>query len=140
MKRKTNWRPLLAAYVESVAHTPFAWGSHDCALFAAGAVEAMTGEDIAKGFRGRYTTLAGGLRLLKKSGHNTHADLATSLFEEVHPSQAQVGDLAAIEVDGGMALGVVQGERIYVIGPGESRLGTVALRQAARAFRVPFTD
>lgn len=140
MKRKPNWRTLLAAYVEQVAHKPFAWGEHDCALFAAGAVEAMTGEDIAAGYRGRYKTLAGGRRMLKRKGFDTHADLAASLFEVVHPSSAQVGDLAAIEVEGGMALGVVQGERIYVIGPDESRIGTVALSQAARAFRVPFIE
>jgi len=34
---------------------PFAWGSHDCALFSANGIEAMTGVDIASEFRGIYT-------------------------------------------------------------------------------------
>lgn len=140
MKRYSFWRTALADYVQGVAHKPFVWGEHDCALFAAGAVQAMTGEDFAAGFRGRYKTLAGGLRLLKKAGHDSHADMAASLFEEVHRSRAMVGDIAAIEIEGGIALGIVQGERIYVLRPGEDGIGTLPLRDAARCFRVPFTD
>lgn len=136
--RKHDWRVALENYLLSVWREPFQWGRHDCALFAAGAVEAMTGDDPAADYRGRYTTLLGGLRLLKKSGHANHADFAASLFEEIHPSMAQVGDLAAIKVDddGLYALGIVQGSRIYVLRPGEAGIGTVDLLDAERAFRV----
>ncbi|WP_113154788.1 hypothetical protein [Nitratireductor sp. OM-1] len=137
MKRRSFWRPSLADYFSQVQGRPFAWGSFDCALFAAGAVEAMTGVDFAKGYRGAYTTLAGGLRLLRTEGFETHADFAAAHLTEIHPSKAQVGDIAAIAVsDAGLfALGVVQGARIIFLRP-EGGLGTTDLLQAERAFRV----
>ena len=139
MKRYSFWRTALTDYVQTVASEPFRWGEHDCALFAAGAVRSMTGEDFAARYRGKYKTLRGGLGLLKKAGFADHAEMAASLFEEIHPSQAMVGDIAAVEEDGAVALGVVQGELIYVLRPDEG-LATVPLLRAARAFRVPFTD
>ncbi|WP_309086380.1 DUF6950 family protein [Chelativorans sp.] len=138
IRRLPDWRGRLFAYVEEVARKPFTWGHHDCALFAAGAVEAMTGHDIAAPFRARYKTLPGGMRLLKRKGSRDHAEYAASIFEEIHPSHAQVGDLAAIDDDGHIALGVVQGARIYVLRPEARGIGTVELLHAARAFRVPF--
>lgn len=139
MRRYSYWRTALADYVQRSAGRPFVPGDHDCALFAAGAVAAMTGEDFGADYRGRYKTLAGGYRLLKKRGFDNHADLAASIFEEIHPSHAMVGDLAAINGDGGISLGVVQGEGVYVLSP-EGRIGTVPLLSATRAFRVPFPN
>jgi len=138
IKRYPDWRTRLSAYLYEVAHKPFQWGEHDCALFAAGAVHAMTGEDFAADYRGKYKTLIGGLRKLRKSGFADHAEMAASLFEECHPSSAHVGDLAAIETEQGIALGVVQGQRIYVLRPDQAGIGTVALLDAKRAFHVPF--
>lgn len=139
MKRYSFWRTALADYLQRVSSRPFVPGEHDCALFAAGGVEAMTSEDFGAGYRGRYKTLAGGYRLLKKRGFESHADLAASIFEEIHPSHAMVGDIAAVNGDGGIALGIVQGEGVYVLSP-EGRIDTVPLLNAIRAFRVPFTD
>lgn len=139
MRRYSYWRTALADYLHRVSGEPFVPGRHDCALFAAGAVDAMTGEDFAADYRGRYKTLAGGYRLLKKRGFESHADLAASIFEEIHPSHAMVGDIAAVNGDGGIALGIVQGEGVYVLSP-EGRIDTVPLLNAIRAFRVPFTD
>jgi hypothetical protein len=138
MKRYSFWRTALFNYAQAVAAKPFQWGEHDCALFAAGAVQAMTGEDFAAGYRGRYSTLTGGLRHLRKAGYADHAAMAEALMEEVHPSLAQIGDVAAIDVEGHIALGIFQGERIYVLRPGADGIGTVSRLSAARAFRVPF--
>ncbi|MNL80509.1 hypothetical protein D3C87_2073860 [compost metagenome] len=54
----------------------------------------------------------------------------------IHPSEARVGDIAAIDVGGpiGHALGVVNGERIFVLG--ETGIGTVDLLKAAMCFKV----
>jgi hypothetical protein len=136
--RLPDWRVRLHAYLHEVWHRPFLWSEHDCATFTAGGVLAMTGEDFGAPYRGKYKTLAGGLRMLKKHGFETHADLAASLFEEIHPSMAQVGDLAAVKVDdaGFYALGIVQGSRIYVLRPETAGIGTVDLLDAERAFRV----
>lgn len=138
MTRLSFWRPALAEYVNGCMSKPFAWGEHDCALFAAGAVLAMTGEDMAAPYRGHYKTLRGGLGLLKRKGFANHAELAASVFEEIHPSHAAVGDIAAIKIeDSGLyALGLVNGPRIFVCRPDSLGLGTVDLLSAERAFRV----
>jgi len=44
-RRRETWARDLEAYMAEVRDVPFAWGSHDCCTFAAGAVEAMTGEN-----------------------------------------------------------------------------------------------
>ena len=112
-QRLPNWRPRLAEYVATTADRPFAPGDHDCALFVAGAVAAMTGEDPAEGFKARYTTIKGGLRVLR----------------------AGVGDIAVVDGDDGLpALGIVQGEAIYVLHP--TGLALLPLTRARRAFRV----
>jgi len=138
IKRYADWRTRLSVYLHEVAHKPFQWGEHDCALFAAGAVQAMTGEDFASDHRAKYKTLIGGLRRLKQVGFADHAEMAASIFDECHPSSAHVGDLAAIETDEGIALGVVQGQRIFVLRPDQASIGTVALLDAKRTFHVPF--
>lgn len=135
MIRLPNWRSAMSAYVDASRRRAFEPGGFDCALFFAGAVEAMTGLDPAAGFRGRYSTLAGGQRLLKKAGFANHVDMASKSLREIHPSQAAIGDGAAFELDGGWSLGLVNGERVFVLMP-ETGLGTLGLLDAKRAFRV----
>lgn len=135
--RLPDWHSRLSDYIDAVRRTPFAYGRHDCALFAAGAVEAMTGVDPSVELRGKYKTLGGGLRQLKRLGFADHGEFAAFLFEEVHPSHAQIGDIAAIDLGGGaIALGVVQGARIFVLRPDVQGMATVDLLTASKAFRV----
>jgi hypothetical protein len=131
--RRADWRARLTEYVVSMQGARFEPGRLDCALFAAGAVEAMTGEDHAHGLRG-YRTLAGGYRKLQERGHGDHVALVASLFAEVPPSFAQAGDLAVVPGDDGPALGVIQGEHVYVMRP--DGLGLVSRLSCERAFRV----
>lgn len=135
MRRLPDWQPRLAAFLEDAGRLPFAEGRHDCALFAAGAVAAMTGEDPAAGWRGRYRTTRGGLRVLRAAGHRDHLALAAALFEGIPPAFARMGDLAAVPGQGGPALGVVQGEGVFVLTP--AGMGLVPLTAATAAWRLP---
>lgn len=133
--RLPDWRVRLGEYMARVAYLPFRPGQHDCALFAAGAVEAMTGTDLAAAWRGRYRRLEDGQAALRDAGFASHVDLAARLFPEVLPSFAQAGDLAVFEADGGAeALGVVQGGAAYVLRP--EGLAIVSRLHMQRAFRV----
>ncbi len=132
--RLPDWKPRLIAWLSEVVRAPFRFGQHDCALFAAGAVQAMTGRDPAARFRGRYRTLRGGLRILRAAGFDDHIALAASQFAEVHVSRAAPGDLAVVPTTEGDALGLVQGEAVYVLMP--TGLGMVPMTLASRAFRV----
>jgi hypothetical protein len=131
--RRADWQARLTDYVISVQGASFRPGRLDCALFAAGAVRAMTGRDHARGFRG-YRTLAGGARRLQARGFEDHVALVAARLEEVPPAFAQAGDLAVIPTGEGPALGIVQGEQVYVMRP--DGLGLVSRLDAARAFRV----
>ncbi len=136
MTRKADWYSSLSTYIDGAFRKPFAYGEFDCTLFAAGAVEAMTGVNLYADFLGRYRTLRGGMLQLKKLGFDNQVDYVASLFAEVHPAMAQVGDIAVIHTEIGPGLGIVQGARIYVTQPGALGLGLVDLLRASRAFRV----
>lgn len=134
MMRQPDWHARLVEYLHGARVRPFQFGQHDCSLFAADCVAAMTGNDMAADWRGRYSTMRGGLRVLRKAGFDDHIALAASRFPEVAPLMAQPGDLAVVPTDDGPALGVVQGEAVYVLGP--HGLGLVSILSASRAFRV----
>jgi len=134
MKRLPDWRPRLISYLAKANARPFDPGSHDCALFFAGAVEAQTGADYAAPYRGRYTTIRGGVRVLRKDGFADHIALAAHHLSEVSPSLAWPGDGMVVETRDGPALGVCQGRAIYLVGP--SGPGLRSILEASRAFRV----
>jgi hypothetical protein len=124
----------LCAFLGSISRAHFRPGQHDCALFAAGAVQSMTGVDLAAEYRGEYQTIEEGYALMRERGFDGPIEFAESQFEEIPPLFAQVGDLAVVQGDGALALGVVQGPTIYVLrldGP-----GVIPLDEAVRAFRV----
>ena len=115
--RLPDWRGRLNRYIEAVRRRPFAPGTHDCALFVAGAVEAMTGEDPSEGLRGAYATMAEGLLLLQKRGFIDHVDAAAARYERIPRETAQVGDIAVVSSSEGRALAIVGGHRVFSVGP-----------------------
>ena len=134
MTRNVDWKAKLIDYLAAASHRPFVFGSFDCAIFSFEAVEVMTGLDLHSRYRNRYSTLAGGIKLVRKDGFRDHVALMAAHFEEIAPSFAQAGDIAVVPTSDGHALGVVQGEYIYVLG--QESLTTVSLLTALRAFRV----
>lgn len=134
MKRLPNWRSAFAAEAETYRRQPFEWGTRDCALFAADCIRAMTGEDLAASFRGRYATQGEAERLVFETGYWDLGGLAASLLPEIAPRFARMGDLAALTTDMGVSLGMFNGGTILVLRP--DGLGTLPFRAASRAFRV----
>ncbi len=51
-----HWERSLFTYLEAAETRPFLWGSFDCCLFAAGAVQAVTGVDVMAQFPQKYST------------------------------------------------------------------------------------
>ncbi|MDS9468597.1 hypothetical protein RGQ15_13590 [Paracoccus sp. MBLB3053] len=138
LSRLPNWRARLAAEMDRQRRDPFAWGSHDCALgLAAGAIEAITGNDMAAEWRGRYTTPLGALRVLRKAGHASFTDfVAAHLPEHDHPDQADIGDIGLVESDGpvGVALCIVDASGVIVMT--ETGHGRRPRSDMTRAFKV----
>lgn len=133
LQRLPDWRARLFAEVERIARLPLRPGLHDCALFAAGCVQAQTGVDLARGWRG-YRSLAAGRRALAQQGYGSEIELAAARLPEVPVAMARLGDVAVLEGDDGLALGVVQGAFLWVVGV--DRLGLVERERAIRCLRV----
>ena len=134
MQKLVDWRPRLRAFLAAQAEAPFAYGSADCGAFAGGAIEAMTGENPHAKVAGKYKTMAGALRALKRLGHEDHVAYTASLLTEIDPLYAAFGDIAVVNSPDGPALGVVTGPHIEVRAPGGR--GVVPLTDAVRAFRI----
>jgi hypothetical protein len=75
--RIKGWEQTLARTTRAAMRTPYAWGGHDCALFAAGCVASITGEDFASEFRGSYDDEDSARRLLASLGCADVGDLAS---------------------------------------------------------------
>ena len=89
-----DWRVHLDALVFARINTPFAWGSNDCALFAADAVQVTTGVDMAAQLRG-YSTAREALRIIRK--HGGLWGIATlALGQPLSPAYACPGDVALV--------------------------------------------
>ena len=116
--RLPDWRDRLQRYLDAQRGRRFAYGWADCALFAAGAVRAMTGQDVARPWRGRYATLRDGVRLL--GGDDIHGleSLATRVLgPSVDPAAARVGDIVSIPAGDrrSISLAVCTGDHVVAI-------------------------
>lgn len=128
MQRLDDWEARLIAVLEAAQSRPFRLGTWDCALFAAAAVEAQTGFDGGAPFRGRYTTVIGFRRALKRAGFaDQFAPFDAALGARVAPLQAARGDI----VSDGERLGVMWAKGpLFVGGEGSDvahEIGLVSL-------------
>jgi len=131
MKRKHEWPELLAAYIASRRAAPFAWGTHDCCKFAAGAVVEITGENLMHDFH--YANEIGALRLIAEAGGLEV--LVTRALGAPLPSVAQArrGDVVLADLDHGPTVGVCVGAAsAYAAELGLLLLPTLAARVAWR--------
>lgn len=128
MKRFDDWPERLAAVLQSARRQPFEWGEHDCAVFAAAAVHAMTGEDLLAPFRGAYSDADSARAALRAAGHHSLYHYLCHVFGQPVPRAfAGRGDLALDHGEDGPALGIVTGAQVVFVG--EARLAGQALRQ-----------
>jgi len=125
-----NRRSILSAYIDAKEREPFAWGTNDCLMVVAGAVQAVTGVDHAADFRGRYSSFAAGKRLVGKS----LLLFVAERFPMTHPSMAHDGDIAAIRQGRDWAFGIFIGPHIYA--QAENGMGILPRSAAKMAFKV----
>ncbi len=142
--RKLDWEMRLHEFIESRKGSAFAWGSNDCCLFAADAVEAMTGVDLAANFRGKYDSEASCVKMVSELGYASIEDLirkelASWQLQPMRPVQAHRGDLLLTMQEGQPALCVVGLTGKHSIGVGEDGLMKVrTYHDGVVAYRVPY--
>jgi hypothetical protein len=143
IKRLEHWDTThLHQFLLERRKTPFKWGEHDCCLFAADAIQAITGVDIASDFRGRYSDQASALDAIKSvTGGTTVEDAAVycatkaGLPELPHPNFAHRGDLVLLNDAGQLIAGVI-GLNSKPLSAGEKGMKSLPLSSVKRAWRV----
>jgi hypothetical protein len=140
MKRLEDWPERLHEMFMAHKDKPFEWGSHDCVLSVCAAIEAMTGVDPAKEFRGRYSTEIGAVRAIKGAGHPSFEAMVSAIaadhdMKEIGPKFAQRGDMVLIDVERAPVFGIVHHngrDAICVAPDGLRRLPVLSARRAWR--------
>jgi len=143
--RPYDWPERMAKALDNHRGVSFAWGSHDCALFACDVAQSICGIDFAEDLRNRYKTAIGAARTLKRFVGGGLEEAAEKIAcdhncPEITPLTAQRGDIVLAEVlvsDGLLSdsLGVCLGERVaFATSQGFVQL---PLAKARRAWRTP---
>lgn len=134
LKRVEGWDINLVTVTNAMSSRPHIWGDNDCAIFAANAIEAMTGADLMAKIRGRYSTAIGAARVIKNDGFESLADYVSSLLPEISLHDAKRGDLIMCDGPQGEFLAIK--ERRYAIGPGVLGVEAVRKSQFRKAWKV----
>ncbi|MGE0270292.1 MAG: hypothetical protein AB7M05_08890 [Alphaproteobacteria bacterium] len=134
--RYEDWPTRLEAAVETARTKPFSWGTVDCCLFAADCVEAITGQDLAAPYRGKYKTRRGALSILKRTyGGGVEAAANNALGMPLEAKlMARRGDVVLFDGVEGPALGICVGANCAYLG--KAGLVFLPLQITSMAWRV----
>jgi len=87
-----GWEQRLTVFLARAQATPFAWGENDCATLAIGAVEAVTGVDLALRLPRWFSPLSA-IRALHAAGALSATDFFADRLPEIPVASAHRGDL-----------------------------------------------
>jgi hypothetical protein len=132
--RLPDWDQRLVAFTRSVLRRPFEWGGHDCALFAADAVAAMTGFDLAADYRGQYASEEEAWEFLASLGYFDLEALAAARLPRRSIAEARRGDVALAAGEFGDFLAICDGETM--VGPSARGVSHTPMTSAKAAFGV----
>lgn len=91
--RVADWDARLCALVARMKDAPYDPSRHDCLLWPAAAVKAVTGKDHGRGHRGKYRSQASAYRYLQTLGHDSPEAFLDSLFEQKPVGFARRGEI-----------------------------------------------
>lgn len=138
LRRLPNWPELLADEIVASNDKPFVRGEMDCALFVCDCVLAMTGEDVAKRFRGKYKTRRGAMQQIRRQGYADLYALLVGTFGEPLQSVrlAQRGDVVFIDTVSDAVMGIVDLDGRHFVATGTEGLQRHPIELANHAWRV----
>jgi hypothetical protein len=130
--RLPDWPERLAAVIEAARQQPFRWGRHDCCLFVAACVAAMTGVDAGSIWRHRYGSAIQARDLIVREWGSIAAMVSAHLGGALaDPRFARRGDVVLTDRD---TLAICTGGRLA--GAGDRGLVFLPLGSAHMAWRV----
>jgi hypothetical protein len=133
MARIPHWAAGLSALATARLAAPFAWGTNDCASFAADSILAITGADGLAELRGRRRTERAARQQERAIG-GLPAAIERAGFVPMPAALAQRGDLVMLAQGKRRVLAICMGEE--ALAPGERGLERASMRQAVAAWRV----
>lgn len=133
LKRCRDWQERLQAFVAARLAAPFVWGVNDCALFAAGGVQAITGADFAAALGASHTSARTAWRAARAAG-GLEGLARAALGPPLPAAYARPGDVVLLPMGRWQALGLCNGAG--VLGPGPRGLVTMPRAQALACWRV----
>jgi hypothetical protein len=144
MTRIQNWQTRLSDYLTHCYITPFQYGELDCGLFIAGAIEAMTGVDVAESLRDKYTNRREAFAAIKAMcGIATMEAIAVHLAAQYEAKEipvpfAQRGDAVVLKKGRASTLGIIAMHGTEVLTPYKDGILRVPLHlaQVSRAFHI----
>ncbi|UWZ84663.1 DUF6950 family protein [Occallatibacter riparius] len=142
MIRRPDWQSRLSAYIVDCAHRPFRYGELDCGLFVAGAIETMTGIDVAGELRGKYRFRREAFAAIRAlCGQPTMAAIADHLaaqfgIEPIAPTFASRGDAVQLRSGQRASLGIVDLHSHHLLTPYSAGLLRLPMSHAVRAWRI----
>lgn len=100
--------PELAAFLREGAARPFTWGACDCCTFACAWIAHRRGVDPSRPWRGRYRSLRGALRQIRRGGGDLLAVAADAMRVAGLDvtSVPQPGDVGIVRTPAGLALAI----------------------------------
>jgi hypothetical protein len=139
--RRGDWQSRLSDYLVAVARRPFKYGDLDCGLFVAGAIESMSGVDVARELRGYTNRRDAFARIKAMCGSPSMAAIATYLAEkhqlaEVPTAMAQRGDAVQLARGSKAKLGLVAMHGFEILVPYRDGILRVPRSLAARAWHI----
>jgi hypothetical protein len=142
LKRLSDWPSRLQSYLNTRRDTRFAYGDHDCCLFGADCIAAMTDQDIAEWFRGKYHSRKEALALIgERTGKETVAAIAEYSatqwgMQSVPISMARRGDMVLVGKGSKSVLGIVSLNGADIMCLHKNGIVRVAIEHATKAWRV----
>jgi hypothetical protein len=136
LTRLADWPLRLESFVAARQHQPFAWGAQDCATFAADAVQALTGVDVAPPHLRQHRHARAALRSLRAHG-GLQAIAQAALGTPIPPILAGVGDVLLTRPSSSShqpMLALCNGAT--ALAPGPQGLVSLGLGQVSHAWRV----
>ena len=119
VKRCEDWELRLDQFIESQRGKPFKWGTNDCMVFAAQAIQVLgINHDIISGHRGKYNSAKTAAKIVKqkKDGIKEWAMELLQDFPQIHSHSAKRGDVCLIHYQGADAMGVCVGSEVAALG------------------------
>lgn len=133
MDKLPDWQPRFWAALRVAQDKPFVWGEHDCILFGAGILDAMTGGDFVARVKAKYV-YASASEAARLTPNGLQPLIEEFLGPALHPSCLTMGDLVLCAWGKRESLCVHDG--MQIIGPEDIGLGRVAYSAAIAGWKL----